>query len=220
MIFVRSLAPLLLTFCMACPVAAPAEGEGEPAGEGEPVGEGEGEPLGEGEGEPLGEGEGEEGEGEGCGVSEDCPAFNFCGHISMVSTAGCDYLEIEEIGCASNVDCPNGFVCDAVELGCSQSEPQCVPACEDATDCATDEECVAGRCESLSCNGDRYRCPEGAECTVVGPLSPFANPFDTYGKHGCEFVGCTTSADCTNVDGTCIAGLCQEGPGQCLTMGG
>jgi hypothetical protein len=204
----------LVLMVVACPgTSSSGEGEGEAAeGEGDSS-EGEGEVSGEGEGEP-GEGEGEEiggeGEGEGeqgpppegsCRVTDECGLGESC--ASPNDPPGCGIAPPDD-QCFDNSGCPAGQVCD-VGFACGFFR-QCIDFCNAAT-CQPGEQCIEGRCETLSCN-DGFLCPLYLRC------GPRGSPLDNdEGMHDCELVRCNIDGDC--LEGNCVNGSCAATFGAC-----
>jgi hypothetical protein len=215
-----SLLAFLLVLSVACPGTSSGGGEGEgesSEGEGEQVAEGEGDGAeGEGEGgELIGEGEGEEGEGEegegeippppegSCRVTDECGLGESC--VSPNDNQVCGVAPPPD-QCAANSDCPDDQVCDVLFV-CGFTR-MCVPACDSTAACSPGETCVAGRCESVSCNDD-YLCPIYLQCGPRGG-DPLA---DNESTHDCELIRCNDDNDCDS--SICVNGSCAADFGSC-----
>ncbi len=143
-------------------------------------------------------------EGVPCTADSDCDpaAFEYC--LPPGVSPDCPVCTTDERTCASDADCPAG-------THCAEYEPVC-PPCDGIAPTACFENCVPGSCPEgqtcvegggcvpLRCDTGAIDCEENFRCTGAG-------------DDGCARLACERDSDCDC--GSCISGVCYDGPGVC-----
>jgi hypothetical protein len=123
---------------------------------------------------------------------------------------GCGFCRPAEHECEGDGDCGPGSFCVERPASClcdGATQRVCEIDCRTAESdpCAAGERCASdGRCRPLSCEGE-WACGVNLRCT------PGADAITD--AHGCSRLACDTALDCDC--GSCIDGLCYDGPGTC-----
>jgi hypothetical protein len=147
--------------------------------------------------------------------AEPCLADAECSNGASCAPPGlpqpCGFCESAQRECDPDaaMDCGAGEVCETYTPQCAcDSEPgtRCVRDCRgDPTVCGDEQPCGAdGVCEPPRCTQPFVACPASATCD---PDDPGADEL------GCVRRPCVDDGDCDC--GSCLAGLCFDGPGSC-----
>jgi len=143
-------------------------------------------------------------EGVPCTADSDCDsaATEYC--LPPGESPACPVCSPDERSCLSDADCPDGTHCAEYEPVCPPCDgiapttcfENCVPGgCPDGETCTP-----GGGCTPLRCESGAVECPDNHRCTGGG-------------DDGCARLACERDSDCDC--GSCISGLCYDGPGVC-----
>ncbi len=115
--------------------------------------------------------------------------------------------------------------CDDTTGDCVQVAAEADTPCDDEDPCTTLDVCTggvcggsavvceAGACETAVCSADSGECvvtaiTDGSSCDDGSPCT---------GNDTCGLEGCAGApVDCTDLDGPCVAGVCDAGTGECV----
>lgn len=157
---------------------------------------------------------------DGCNDDADCAT----GLVCDVETGECVEAGPE---CTMDADCPVGQVCNALTGVCEDALPD--GSCTTDADCIPTQICdvLAGRCVD-PCTSDSD-CEAGEVCNVetriCEPFEGCESDADCAIGEICDIAtgicevgepGCTTDADCIDLDGACTAGVCDTSTGECV----
>jgi len=82
-----------------------------------------------------------------------------------VGLSGCPVYDSDDVGCYSDRDCANGYVCDDVG-SCVATISNSSPTCTSPDDCGTNETCGrSGTCVTGDCHFSSVGCVNGYECS-------------------------------------------------------
>jgi hypothetical protein len=172
----------------------------------------------------------------GCQSDADCPQGYVC--LMECSAPGCDpasgacpdecdpttgecpsFCEgrcvPEAIGCQSDTDCPEGFVCEMSCWDCDPNFPDCIggceghcvpqpmPECDENTHCPPGYECVM-ECWQAGCDPETGECPPDCD-PATGQCGPVCRGYCVPRQEECR-----VDEDCVlaGMQGRCIEGRC------------
>jgi len=82
-----------------------------------------------------------------------------------LTVSGCPVYDDDDVGCYEDIDCQNGYVCDASTGACLRGTDSS-QACNEPNDCGTNETCSrAGSCVIGDCSFASVGCVRGFECS-------------------------------------------------------
>ena len=163
------------------------------------------------------------GDGDPCDDGLLCTVDDTC--VGGVCEAGPDVDCSELAG-----PCANAF-CDEADGQCAVAPKSEGAVCDDDNLCTTTATCQAGFCtgtDGVDCSGLGDACadalcdPQTGTCTLWSPVvdgTPCPDESLCDGEETCQLGICSpgTAVDCSAFDGLCVAGLCDEADGSCLT---
>ncbi len=179
-------------------------------------------------------------DGQECSIDSCDEGAGMCTHTADDSVCDnglfCDGAETcnVETGCEAGaaVDCSGlddqceAGVCDEDADACAADPANEGEACDDGLFCTVDDQCVEGQC-----TGGARDCDDGVSCTVdtcddeAGSCSNATDDslcddeFFCNGAETCDAVGgcqAGTAVDCSDLDGDCATGVCDEGADSCV----
>jgi hypothetical protein len=149
------------------------------------------------------------GSGSSCHDVSQCASMLSC--VGPDDFHGCGVAPRRE--CASDTDCQNGMVCNAIYDGCSDSGvgSQCGVKCGP---CDPGFRCNAGgACEPVPCD-QGFSCPSYQRCDTTAAHA--AGP--VYQRtQGCVNIACSDDSGCP-AGKACVNSYCQDGPGSCMKV--
>jgi hypothetical protein len=83
-----------------------------------------------------------------------------------LGVSGCPVYDGGDVGCFSDQDCPDGYLCDTTTTSCVAEQANRSPTCNSPDDCGTNETCArSGTCVSGDCHFKSVGCVNGYACS-------------------------------------------------------
>ena len=162
----------------------------------------------------------------GCTGDPDCDDELHCNGFETCDGNG-DCQPGAAVDCSGLDDSCNAGACDEASDACVTQPVADGTACDDGLFCTDTDECIAGACggaaTDCSAAGDQCNlgvCDEAGDLCVPVPVGDgvscedglFCNTGETCTGGTC---GGGVSTDCSSLDGTCVAGACNEASDAC-----
>ncbi len=83
-----------------------------------------------------------------------------------LSVSGCPVYDSDDVGCLSDQDCADGYLCDDHTGSCYAEPTNASPTCNSPDDCGTNETCGrSGTCQTGDCHFASVGCVNGYACS-------------------------------------------------------